>query len=197
MPLRDVDLMLRIRSGDEDAFQELMDRYVRVLLGFFCRLGLRLEDAEDGVQEVFFRIYRSRESYVPKTEFRHLLFRIATNYWIDRFRTAKRRPASLSLDAPMERELDSRPVRLLDQLPGSDRRPDRILAGRELGQRIEEAIQRLPEGQRIVFLLGETAGMRYEDVGKTLGIPVGTVKSRMHAAVHELRRLLHREGESA
>jgi RNA polymerase sigma-70 factor (ECF subfamily) len=194
MPLRDVDLMLRIRAGDEEAFRELMDRYAAILVRFFRRLGMSIDDAEDGAQEIFLRLYRSREEYVPKTKFRHFLFRIATNYWIDRFRAAKRRPTSLSLDLSLERDPGGgRPSALKDQLPGKDRRPDAILSNRELGDRIDEAIRRLPEGQRIVFLLGEAGGILYTEIGKMLGIPVGTVKSRMHTAVHELRRLLTKE----
>jgi len=193
MPVADIELMLRIQAGDEEAFEELFHRHAPGLLNFFFPYCLDWDEAEDAVQEVFQRVWTARDHYAPRGRFRSYLLRIATNYVIDRSRTRKRRSTTVSLDAPARRDESARPRTLKDDIAGRGPAPDRRMLDSEAGESIEEAVQRLPEAQRVVFLLGVQEGVKYSEIGRILGIPVGTVKSRMHSAIHTLRDRLARE----
>ena len=113
----DIELMLRIREGDTVAFGELFDRHGRGLFGFFHWYGLRGDDAEDGVQEVFQRVWQAREHYEPTGRVRSWLVRIATNWLIDQGRAKQRRPSVRSLDAPID-GADPGAGRMLDRIDG-------------------------------------------------------------------------------
>ncbi len=182
--------MRRFGEGDDAAFRRLVERHQKPLLGYFWRRCLDRALAEDCVQEVFLRLVRHRGSWRPDAKFTTYLYRIAENHWIDRWRSAKSAPASVSLDGLTgDEDVDAAAA---FAAPGA---PPPARAGQlELGEKIRRAVTRLTDEQRAVFALAEVRGMRYEDIGRTLGIPTGTVKSRMHAAVTRLREILAEEG---
>ncbi len=184
MPRSDEDLMLAVRGGHESAFGEIVERHQGPLLRFFVRLGADSAQAEDCAQDVFVKLYRAREGYFPKAKFTTYLYRIARNHWIDVVRARRASPAPVSLDAPLDGTEE--PATLASRIPAAGGEDER----RELLEELERAIARLPEEQRLVFVLGEVQGLPYVEVGEILEIPVGTVKSRMHAAVHRLREIL-------
>jgi RNA polymerase sigma-70 factor (ECF subfamily) len=182
--------MRRFGEGDDAAFRRLVERHQKPLLGFFWRRCLDRALAEDCVQEVFLRLVRHRGSWRPDAQFTTYLYRIAENHWIDRWRSKKSAPPSVSLDGPTgDDDVDSPGA-----FPAPGAPPGERAGQLELGEKIRRAVLRLTDEQRAVFALAEVRGMRYEDIGRTLGIPVGTVKSRMHAAVTRLRELLAEEG---
>ena len=186
----DAELMRLFGEGDDGAFRLLVERHEKALLGFFWRRCLDRALAEDCVQEVFLRLVRHRGSWRPEAKFTTYLYRIAENHWIDRYRSKKSCPAPASLDGLTDGpEHDGASGFAAAGPPPGDR-----AAQIELGEKIRRALLRLSEEQRSVFALAETRGMRYEDIGRVLGIPVGTVKSRMHAAVTRLRELLAEQG---
>ena len=184
--LPDAELMRRFGEGDDEAFRRLVERHERPLLGFFWRRCLDRALAEDCVQEVFLRLVRHRGSWRPDAKFTTYLYRIAENHWIDRWRSKKSSPQPASLDGLVED--DETGAAGSFAAPGPQ--PGERAAAIELGETIRRAVLRLTDEQRAVFALAETRGMRYEDIGRVLGIPVGTVKSRMHAAATRLRELL-------
>jgi RNA polymerase sigma-70 factor (ECF subfamily) len=188
--LPDAELMRRFGEGDDEAFRRLVDRHERALLGFFWRRCLDRALAEDCVQEVFLRLVRHRGSWRPDAKFTTYLYRIAENHWIDRYRSKKSAPQTASLDGL----LDDDQTGGASAFAASGAAPGERAAAIELGERIRRAVLRLTDEQRAVFALAETRGMRYEDIGRVLSIPVGTVKSRMHAAATRLRELLAEEG---
>jgi RNA polymerase sigma-70 factor (ECF subfamily) len=175
MPDSDIELMLRIQVGDESAFRELFERYAASLINFFYWYGHTTEDAEDATQDVFQRIWQARDQYQPTGKFRSYLYRIATNHVIDSARTRKRRPGVVSLDATLDAD-DARSSSLMDRLPGSASTPDSVLERRETASRVEDAVARLPEAQRVVFLLGVRENIKYREIAGILGIPEGTVR---------------------
>jgi len=186
----DAELMRRFGEGDDAAFRRLVERHQKPLLGFFWRRCLDRALAEDCVQEVFLRLVRHRGSWRPDAKFTTYLYRIAENHWIDRWRSKKSAPPVVSLDgANGDDEFDSSSA-----FAAPDATPRERAGQLELGERIRRAVLRLTDEQRSVFALAEVRGMRYEDIGRVLDIPVGTVKSRMHAAVTRLRELLAEEG---
>jgi RNA polymerase sigma-70 factor (ECF subfamily) len=174
-------IMERIRDGDQQAVVELVQRFQNELLGFFYHLCWDQLVAEELVQDVFVNVYRSRARYQPTAKVRTFLYRIAHNLWIDHVRRQKHH---VSIDA----EMGDRSLRLADVLkaPGGG---DSDLDGRDetIRSRIQESLDGLPEGQREVFVLANNHGMKYQEIAEVLGIPEGTVKSRMHNAVRALR----------
>jgi RNA polymerase sigma-70 factor (ECF subfamily) len=186
----DAELMRRFGAGDDEAFRVLVERHERALLGYFWRRCMDRALAEDCVQEVFLRLVRHRGSWRPDAKFTTYLYRIAENHWIDRYRSRRSAPPGTSLDALAQDEGEQAGSAFAAQGPD----PSQAAHARDLGERIRRAVLRLTPEQQQVFALGQTRGMRYEDVSQVLGIPVGTVKSRMHAAVLRLREILAEEG---
>lgn len=189
----DCDLLLRLRDGDDSALADLVASFERRLIGYFYGLCGDQQQSEDYAQEVFIRVYRARESYSPDASPATFIFRIAKNYWIDVYRSRKIRPKERSLDAPSapgEDDGSSMAHAIPDQEPGVGEK----LSTNEDTARLREALTKLPEIQRAVLALAGGQGMKYEEISEVLGIPVGTVKSRVHAAVQNLRRLMGSNG---
>ncbi len=189
MPDPDTELMLRVASGDEAAFGPLVRRVLPRLLGFFRRLGAEASIAEDCAQEVFLKVYRARANYTARARFTTYLFHIARNHWIDVYRHRKAAPATVSVEALAGREGERRP-----EFQGPSPEPSEALRHRELREALARAVATLGPEQHEVFVLARVENMRYQEIGQILGIPVGTVKSRMHAAWRLIREALARDG---
>ncbi|MCE9637153.1 MAG: sigma-70 family RNA polymerase sigma factor [Planctomycetes bacterium] len=177
-----VSLMQRCAQGDELALAALYDRWAGPVLSFVERMCRDRAQAEDMVQETFVRVWRAAPRYEPTAKFSTWLFQIARNAWLNEREKQLRRPMPMDLDSP-EATSGSVPSPAAP-LSGS---PDRLALDRELGERIEAAVQKLPDKLREVWVLGAAQGLPYQDVAAILEIPVGTVKSRMFQAVRLLR----------
>jgi RNA polymerase sigma-70 factor (ECF subfamily) len=186
----DEELMLEAKGGNEAAFSELVSRYERPLISFYFRQGWDRQLAEDYAQEVFLRVFRARVDYVPKAKFRTYLFRIARNLWIDHIRARRTEGRVLSLSQSSQAGEEG--GALQERIEGDAPPPSAKMRSADVREKIREAIDFLPEEQKSVFLLCEVDGMRYADVAEVLGIPVGTVKSRMHTAVSKIRARLEK-----
>ena len=169
----DVELMLRVKSDDEDAFAILIRRYQDSMFNFFRSMGLA-DGAEDAAQETFLRIYRFRHRYEPKATFRTFIYAVARNVCFDAFRKRKRQEQGLE-------ELQ------LEALAEGASPP----AGDDQLAMAEELLYSLPEAMREVVVLSVYQGLRYEEIATALEIPVGTVKSRMFHALLKLREAFH------
>ena len=183
----DSELMLSTARGDLEAFRLLVERHQSGIINFFHRLTWDRYIAEDCAQEVFCRVYRARQNYQATARFTTYLYRIARNYWIDRCRKLGRRPREFSLDAPSGTAKSPGETSFSDGVAGGEISPQEALSRKELQETVRSAIDALPEGQRLVILLAETQGLKYQEIAEILQIPLGTVKSRMHAAVGRLR----------
>lgn len=180
-------ILERLRAGDETALDQLVQRYQRELVGFFYHLCWDQLVAEELAQDVFVNVFRARSRYSPLAKVRTYLYRIAHNLWIDHLR---RRRGHLSLDAEMGEDS----LRLVDCLAAPESSAADGVGGAEtaaraesIRTRVQAALELLPEGQREVFVLANSHGMKYQEIAGVLGIPEGTVKSRMHNAVRTLR----------
>jgi len=171
-------LMLRIRNGDEAAFSELMTGYEKKVLNFFLRMGVQY-DAEDLAQQTFLRLYRYRYRYQPRAKVSTFLFLLARQVWIDELRKRTRRK------------------RLADALALETQGEMAPSVAEEVSARdttdVQQALARLPESMRIVVELGVYQELSYSEIAEILGIPEGTVKSRMFNALAQLRTILKRE----
>lgn len=165
--LSDDELILRLRNGDTKAFDKLYARYSKPLFNFICRILNDRGLAEDLLQEAFLRILT--KSYKPQAKFSTWLYTVATNLCLNEIRK-RTRTSRLEKDIPNPRD-----------------RPHREAERRELAQKIEEAISFLPTNQRVAFCLRHYQGMPYREIARVLKCPLGTVKSRIHNAVRNLK----------
>jgi RNA polymerase sigma-70 factor (ECF subfamily) len=175
--------MLRVRGGDMAAFEELHALYSRPLLNFLFRLTWDRSFAEDLTQEVFLRLWKARKRYKPTGKFTTYLFQIAKNHWLNEREKRRRRIAPVSLEAGADESSNG----LKDAVETGERGPMAETLNKELGDAIGRAVETLSEKLRLVFVLGQLDGMRYRDIAEILGIPVGTVKSRMSNAEKAIR----------
>lgn len=183
--LSDTELMLLVQKGDFQAFDELYNRYSGPVRRFLSSLCWDHGVLDDYVQEVFLRLYRSKERYTSSGRFSTYIFQIAKNYYLTQCR--KKTVASadeISRENPNGRDPFTG-IRINERIE-----PEAHLIGEYRKWRIRRAIESLPEGQRMVFVLSHFEGMKYSEIAEVLGIPVGTVKSRMSTAVRLLRSLL-------
>ncbi|HXG60126.1 MAG TPA: sigma-70 family RNA polymerase sigma factor [Planctomycetota bacterium] len=192
--LSDAELVAAFQKGKLAAFQALVDRHQRSLINFFYHLTWDRQAAEDCAQEVFLRLYAHLDRYEPQAKFTTFLFRVARNLWIDRMRSeAAHGGRPVSLEAVTAR--DGEGASLAARLPAEGPTPVDVLSRREAQEALRRALDRLPEEQKAVVILSELQGMKYQEIAQILDIPVGTVKSRMHAAMERLKTLLADEAE--
>ncbi len=185
----DIVLMERFQSGDRSALEELVARHHASLVRWFHLQSRSRETAEDLAQETWVRVIRHQRNYRPTARFVTYLFAIARNLWIDQYRSRKAAPPTVSADSEVGGKGEDG-VRLSSLLPSDEPEPFEKASVHEEAGRVKEALEGLPDGLREVFELGEIEGLKYADVAEILDIPVGTVKSRMHAAVQRLRAAL-------
>ena len=178
----DEELMGLVQKQDISAFEELFRRYEQRIFAFFWRLSANRQEAEDGTQETFLRLWNTRVRYEPTGRFSTYLFQIAKNHFLHERQKRDRR-----MDSPQPSARD--PAELSSEPASSDRADSPVLAG-ELQAAVTEALARLPETLRLVYVLTEQEGMSYKQAAEVLDCPVGTVSSRKVEAVRRLRELL-------
>jgi RNA polymerase sigma-70 factor, ECF subfamily len=183
----DESLMLRYRDGDVRAFELLVTRHRKALFNFILRFVRDTAQAEDVTQETFLRLVKGADAYERQAKFTTWLYTIARNLCVDASRRGKHRKAA-SLDAPLGD--DDNAGSLLDLLPDGSAGVDRQAQSRELGLRLRQAIEALPDEQREIFLLREVADLQFNEIANVVGCPENTVKSRMRYALEKLREAL-------
>jgi RNA polymerase sigma-70 factor (ECF subfamily) len=182
----DADVMLRVKNGDDSAFDFLVQKYRRPMVNFMYRMAHNSAGAEDLAQEVFLRVYRSRETYEASAKFTTWLYRIATNLAVNHARdTRHERPENqVSLDEPDE---DS--GRTLD-LPDATPSAEENLVQRERLAAIRLRVQALPERQRIAVVMHKYQQMDYRQIADVLKLSESATKSLLFRAYETLREQL-------
>lgn len=177
--------MLRVREGDEPSFAILLEKHRNSVIHFLYRMIQNQAIAEELAQEVFLRVYRSRESYEPTAKFTTWLFRITTHLALNHVRDRRKDKLHDSLDEKME---DSAPRQLADRVANIE---ERMLRDARLGE-IRQAIEQLPEKQRGAVLMHKYQEMEYSQIAGILGCSESAVKSLLFRAYEALRlRLRH------
>lgn len=184
----DVQLMLRVRSGDEQAFARLVSNYQDRLISVFANLVGNRETAEDLTQEVFLRIYRARHGYQPQAKFSTWLFRIANNLASNSRRSRGRRK-EVQLKTQESGPLGARPAEQL-LADKSGLMPTRLLDRHELQEHVREALEALGERQQMALLLHRFEGMSYNDIAETMEMTPQAIKSLLSRARESLRMRL-------
>ena len=194
--ITDSQLLERHVQGDAQAFGAIVGRYEKELFSFLARFTGDPALAEDVFQETFLQLHLSAQTFDFKRRLRPWLFTIAANKARDALRSRRRRPAA-SLDAPIGLEGQSRAI-YADLLEGKIPPPDETAENLETRRHVEDMVRQMPESLQMVLLLNYFYGFPYKQIAEILEIPLGTVKSRLHAAVGQFAQMwkAHAEGRS-
>jgi len=167
------ELVERCRSGDEGAFQELVDRHKDLVFALIARTVQDRSRAEDLAQDVFLRVHRGLPYFRGEARLSTWIYRIVANVCLqDHGRTPK--------TAPLDEERDARSLSAAD----------RQFTDLEVHDRLEKAIARLPANYRLLIAAHYLRGVQYEELAEALQLPLGTVKTQLYRAKQQLRRLL-------
>jgi RNA polymerase sigma-70 factor (ECF subfamily) len=178
----DAALMALVARGDMPAFEQLVERHQTLVIGTVARMLGSNSDVEDVAQQVFVRVWKSAPRYVPTAKFTTWLLTITRNLVFNELRRRKRHPAE-TLDVHQGEE----------SLPLPDpsaRGPDEQLLDEEMQRAVDDAIQSLPEKQRLAVILRRYEEKSYEEIAQVLDLSVPAVKSVLFRARTELRAAL-------
>lgn len=179
----DEELMLRVRDGDREAFNSLMDRFERPVLNVIYRYLQDYDAAQDLMQETFLRVYRARERYEVRSKFSTWLFQIAVNLCLN-----ERRSRSYRSHASIE-ALSGQEVPREFQDTGT-LQPGEALRKAETVRLVREAVQSLPDEERAMVILARWEEKSYDEIARIMGCTVDAVKSRLYRAKKMLRERL-------
>lgn len=182
----DEELMQRLRQGQIEVFGTLIRRYERELFGYLRRYLGEESLAEDVFQNTFLQVHLKCKQYEPGRPVRPWLYTIATHQAIDAMRRNQRHQ-TLRLEEPNATQADGEAVELLNLVECREGGPVEIVAAGERREQIRATVEALPDLLRQVLILAYYQGMKYREIAEVLEIPVGTVKSRLHAALSKLQ----------
>jgi RNA polymerase sigma-70 factor, ECF subfamily len=177
----DEELMQAYRNGEHSAFAHLVNRYERELFHFLIRFMGDRAAAEDVFQETFLQIHQSVDMFDPERRFRPWLFTIAANKARDMMRSQARRPANPLQASITPSDQDS--GEFIDLMKSAATLPDEPMEKQELQQTVHRTVMNMPDNLREILLLSYFHQFPYKQISDILDIPLGTVKSRLHAAV--------------
>jgi len=188
----DEQLLLAYRSkGDRRAFETLVSRYEKELYGYLRHYLGDPEAAKDVFQQTFLQVHLKCGQFEPGRKVRPWLYAVATNQAID-YQRRNRRHKMVSLDHRRRGRPEDDAVALVKTLEGSEPGPQSQTESAERFEQVRRAVDELPEPARQVVLLVYFRGLKYREAAEVLDIPVGTVKSRLHAAIGKLSEALSR-----
>ena len=178
---REAALVQRCASGDESACADLVAEHQRMVVQLAINLLGDRDEALDLSQEVFLRVFRTIHRFRGHSSLRTWIYRIAVNQARNKHRFWRRRHRADQVS------LDEHVATHGEFLSGGESTPDRVLAQKELAEQLQAALDRLPFDQRTAIVLREVDGLSYEEIAYSLGVAIGTVKSRLTRARQALR----------
>jgi RNA polymerase sigma-70 factor, ECF subfamily len=182
----DAALMLRVKQGDMEAFEELVDKYKQPIINLVYRSLQDATEAEDLAQTVFLQVFKSANRYRVSAKFSTWLYTIARNLCLNELRRRSRHPADPLDPTPSDQE-DHPPRQYQDTRTFSA--PDLVLQG-ELVGKVDEAVASLPEQQRIALMLCREEELSYEEISGILGCSLSATKSLIHRGRETLKQRL-------
>ncbi|HTT70066.1 MAG TPA: RNA polymerase sigma factor [Anaeromyxobacteraceae bacterium] len=175
----DAALMVAFQGGDERAFRSLFEKYGRAMVSFCHHFVRDRSRAEELAQDVFLKLHCSADRYQPTARFRTFLYRIASNHCLNEVRRGEygsRRALEAREGGEALSPTDP------DSLPATTASPEETSVASALGRAVEHLLERLPEKQRLAFVMGRLEGLSYEEIAAVLGTTVPAVKSLVHRA---------------
>ncbi|HBE78870.1 MAG TPA: RNA polymerase subunit sigma-70 [Firmicutes bacterium] len=167
-------------------FEDLVKTYEKPLFQFAFRLCGNHYEAQDLLQEGFYRAYKAFNKFETGTAFDRWLYQIIHNLYIDHYRKKKNRPLVASIDEPSPHLENEKPTEIADWTNNPEQEAVRL----ELGQQIQNGLAELPTEYRSAVILCDIQGLSYEEIAQILGCSIGTVRSRIHRGRKILRRVL-------
>ena len=175
----EAELISRCQQGNQEALKQIFDLYNKKVYRIAYGVLRHREEALDIVQEVFIKLFRSIKNFKGESRLSTYLYRMAINTAIDHVRKV-RKPILSSLEG----EEGFQPVE------GPEKRPDRIFLYKELEEKVNEALGKLPADQRTALILREVEGLSYQEIADSMGCSIGTVMSRLHYGRRRMQDLL-------
>jgi len=182
----DAALMLRVKHGDLQAFEELVQKYKHPIVNVIFRMLHDLEEAEDLAQNVFLRVLQSAGRYEVSAKFSTWIFTIARHLCLNEIRRRGRHPAQ-SLESSQSEDDEQAPRQYPDTKTVS---PPQAFLNRELEQKIQEALADLPAKQRLAIALCQEEELSYEEIARVLGCSLSATKSLIHRGRETLKEKL-------
>lgn len=182
--LDDAEVMLRVQAGDDSAFDYLVGKFRRPIISFMFRMAHNQAVAEELAQEVFLRVYRSRQTYAAEAKFSTWLYRIATNLGVNYARDSRNEKAGVSLDEP-----DAKTGQTLD-VAASTLSVEQEMVRRERRAAIRKHVDELPERQRTAVLMHKYQDLDYREIARVLKLSESATKSLLFRAYETLREKL-------
>ena len=178
------------KAGDEKAFAEIVLHRQKKVFNISYRMLGNLEEAKDLAQEVFISVFQSIKNLKEEIKFDAWLTQITLNHCRNRWKYLKRRQYfnSDSLDDPIETEEGNMPKAIYD--PSGN--PETLYEKKRVQQFIQRGLLKLKEDQRELLVLRDIQGFSYEEIGESLGLPEGTIKSKLHRARMDLKGILEK-----
>lgn len=183
-------LVERARAGDAMAFEALVRRYERWVFTLALRMVGDRQEAEDIAQEIFLKAYRGLEGFRGASRFSTWLYAIASHHCLNYLGSSDARLRRQVWDPGPVGDCGGDAPTVLDRVPDGAPGPDAVLEGRELRQAIQNGLAYLSEEHRLIVVLRDVQGMSYEEIAATLGLELGTVRSRLHRARMDLKAQL-------
>ena len=192
MATDDLTLVQRVRSGDQRAYKTLVERYQRKVYSVAVGMLKDREEARDVAQEAFVKVYRYLDHFKGDASFYTWLYRITVNICIDVMRrkgAGAGRAENVEFDETVQHDVNEANLGALGSRLGTN--PQKSALRKELAEKIQAALEQVPEKHRAILLLREIEGMSYEDLARTLDIPKGTVMSRLFHARLKVQKVLN------
>lgn len=189
MATDDLTLVKRVKTGDQRAFKLLVERYQRKIYAVALGMVKDKEEALDISQEAFVKVYKYLDHFKGDSSFYTWLYRITVNICIDALRKRQGlRGEQVELDEAVKMDTAEANIGALGSRLGTN--PQKSALRKELAEKIQQALETVPEKHRAILLLREVEGMSYEDLSRTLKIPKGTVMSRLFHARTKVQKIL-------
>jgi RNA polymerase sigma-70 factor (ECF subfamily) len=186
----DLTLVQRVRSGDQRAYKTLVERYQRKVFSVALGMLKDREEARDVAQEAFVKVYRYLDHFKGDASFYTWLYRITVNICIDVMRRkGSGKTENVEFDESVQHDVSEANLGALGTRLGTN--PQKSALRKELAEKIQAALEQVPEKHRAILLLREIEGMSYEDLSRTLEIPKGTVMSRLFHARLKVQKVLN------
>ena len=179
------ELMARIAEGDQDVFEVLVDRHQTSILNLIYRFVGDRTQAKDLAQEVFIRVWQAAKTYKPEAKFTTWLYRITANLCLNELKSSRRRKLFQFLQFGEDQENTIEEV-LVDASPS----PEDLLLSREQSRRISDALQSLPDNQRLALILKRYDDLSYQEIAQIIGCSVSAVDSLIVRAKRTLQEKL-------
>lgn len=184
--LPEADLISRLRARELDAFEELVGHFERPVYALCFRLLGDAEEARDAAQETFLKVYRGLGGFRGEAGLKTWIYRIAVNQAMNQQRWWRRRHRDETISLDITRGQSDTTIG--DSLPGRGRSPEAQAISSERDRQVMSALDEIKQEYRVALILREIEELSYEEIAETLGISIGTVKSRIARGREELRR---------